>query len=61
MNKVEKLLPRLGLIERSRKITGRSHRVLLFHSTHLHTHVPGFHYNHHAQRIQRLLYAIPNL
>lgn len=26
MNKVEKLLPRLGLIERSRKITGRSHR-----------------------------------
>ena len=47
-NQVHELFARLGLIECTCKVRGRRYRILLFHSSHLHTHVFGFYYHHYA-------------
>ena len=47
-NQVHELFARLGLIECACKVRGRRYRILLFHSSHLHTHVFGFYYHHYA-------------
>ena len=48
LDKVHKLLARLGLVKSSRKIGSGSNGVLLFHATHLHAHVLGLDHHHHA-------------
>ena len=47
-NQVHELFARLGLIECACKVRGSRYRILLFHASHLHTHVFGFYYHHYA-------------
>ena len=55
------LLTSLCLIESSAERTGGRDRVLLLHTTHLHTHVLRFDNDHCSQRLQSVLDAVLDL
>lgn len=58
---VHKLFTGLCLIEGTAEIGSRGDGVLLFHATHLHTHMLSFDDDHGSHGMERLLDAVLNL
>lgn len=61
LNQIHKLFTSFCLIESPGKIRSSSNRILFFYTTHLHTHVFGFHYHHYPKWIQCFLNTLFDL
>ena len=61
LDEVHELLAGLDLLEDTGEVARRGERVLLLHAAHLHAHVLGLDDDHHAERVEGLLYALLDL